>query len=105
MNLHIAKLQKCYDVVNDNIENICVGLLDPIAFWDSTSSKPSTKATGYFPRVSLPTGSMLRVEVLAGVVVSTRVKSNASSPWDFSSIPVLSYLTIGVTRVSISASD
>ena len=105
MNLHIAKLQKCYDVVNDNIENICVGLLDPVGFWDSIGAKPSTKARGDFPRVSLPTGSMLRVEVLAGVVVSTRVKSNASSPWDFSSIPMLSYSTAGVTRVSISASD
>ena len=49
MNLHIAKLQKCYDVVNDNIENICVGLLDPIGFWDSAGAEPSTKARGDFP--------------------------------------------------------
>ena len=48
---------------------------------------------------------MIRVEVLAGVVVSTMVKSNASSPLDFYSIPVLSYCTAGVTRVSISSCD
>ena len=80
MNLHIEKLKKCYNVVNDNIENICVGLLDLVGFWDSSSAEPSTKARGDFPRVSLPTGSMLKVEVLARVFVSTRVKSNASSP-------------------------
>ena len=53
MNLHIAKLQKCYNVVNDNIENICVGLLNPIGFWDSVGVEPSTKARGDFPKVSM----------------------------------------------------